>query len=100
MPDEVYDKLSKNPWFKGDRKAAERLTTGSGVSPGPSSGIDSSVMPAYAPGSGMKHDPETAMTAEGIKPSGDLTDADMVDNATSVEDPKEARRAGRVPSKG
>lgn len=100
VPDAVYDRLSQNPWFTGDKKAAERLTSGSGVSPGPSSGIDSSVMPAYPPGSGMKYDPETAMTADGMLPAADLTDAHMADNATTVEDPKEARKGGRVANKG
>lgn len=103
VSDEVYERLSKNPWFSGGRaskQAAQDLTSGAGVSPGPSSGIDSSVMPAYPPGSGMKYDPETAMTAEGVKPSADLTDADMADNATTLEDPKEAKKAGRVASKG
>lgn len=100
VPDAVYEKLSQNPWFKGDRKAAEALTTGGGLSPGPSSGIDSSVMPANPPGSGMKYGEDTAMTAQGMVPSDDVTDADMADNATTVEDPKEARKGGRVPSKG
>lgn len=100
VSDEVHEKLSKNPWFKGDKKAAERLTAGGGISPGPSSGIDSSVMPANPPGSGMKYGEDTAMTAQGIVPSDDVTDADMADNATSVEDPKEARKGGRVPNKG
>lgn len=100
VPDAVYDKLSQNPWFSGDKKRAERLTAGGGISPGPSSGIDSSVMPANPPGSGMKYGEDTAMTAQGIVPSADVTEADMADNATTVEDPKDARKGGRVPNKG
>ncbi|MCJ2085510.1 hypothetical protein MKK88_05810 [Methylobacterium sp. E-005] len=100
VSDEVHERLSKNPWFTGDKKAAERLVSGSGISPGPSSGIDSSVMPAYPPGSGMKHAAESAMTADGIKPTEVLSETDLVDNANTVEDPKEARRAGRVANKG
>lgn len=97
---ETYDRLKNNPWFSGDKKTAERLTTSGNTAPGPDSGIDSSVMPAYPPGSGMKYAPETAMTAEGMKPSADLTAAELADNATSVEDPKEARKGGRVANKG
>lgn len=103
VDDATYEKLSKNPWFKGGGKAKEeaqdRASVG-GVAPGPDSGIDSSVMPAYAPGQGMKYAPETAMTAEGYKPSDTLSETDMVDNANTVEDPKEARKGGRVANKG
>ena len=65
VSDEVYEKLSKNPWFKGDKQAAERLAAAGTVSPGPASGLDSSVVPAYPPGSGMKYGEDTAMTADG-----------------------------------
>ncbi len=103
VDDATYERLSKNPWFKGGGKAkdeAQERVMGGGMVPGPDSGIDSSVVPAYAPGQGMKYAPETAMTADGLKPSDSLTDADLADNATTVEDPKEARKAGRVANKG
>jgi hypothetical protein len=58
VSDEVYDRLSKNPWFSGDKKAAEKLVTAGNTAPGPDSGIDSSVMPAYPPGGGMKYAPD------------------------------------------
>lgn len=100
VPDAVYEKLSQNPWFKGDKQAAERLTTGGGVSAGPSSGIDSSVLVAPPPGSGMKYSETSAMTAAGLVATDAVSDTDLVDNANSVEDPKEAKKAGRVANKG
>jgi len=102
VDDATYETLSRNPWFTGGgraKQAAQDLTMG-GVAPGPDTGIDSSVMPAYPPGSGMKYAAETAMTAEGMKPSDAVSETEMVDNANTVEDPKEARKAGRVANKG
>jgi hypothetical protein len=92
VPDEVYDRLSRNPWFSGDKKAAERLTQAGNLAPGPDSGIDSSVMPANPPGSGMKYSPDTVMSDEGMVPASDASD---VDGANVLADEGDKPRRGR-----
>jgi hypothetical protein len=92
VSDEVYDRLSKNPWFSGDKKAAEKLVTTGNTAPGPDSGIDSSVMPAYPPGGGMKYAPDAVMTEEGMVAPEDASD---VDGANVLADEAEKPRRGR-----
>lgn len=77
----TYDRLKDNPWFGGGsatdrRDAAAGL--GATMAPGPDSGIDSSIMPAYPPGGGMKYSPETVKTEAGMVPADDAdTDEDI-----------------------
>ncbi|KMO35448.1 hypothetical protein VQ02_17345 [Methylobacterium variabile] len=80
---ETYDNLKDNPWFGGgsasDRKDAA-AAAGATMAPGPDSGIDSSVMPAYPPGGGMKYAPEAVKTEAGMVPADDAdTDEDIGD---------------------
>lgn len=89
VDDATYDKLIQNPWFSGDKKAAEGLTMAGGVGPGPDSGIDSSVMVAYPPGSGMKYAPEHVTTEDGMVPADQASD---VDGANVLEEPEAAPR--------
>lgn len=74
VPDHIAETLKGNPWFTSGKAATEQaaaMSAAGGLSPGPSSGIDSSVVPAYPPGSGMKYAPETVMTDQGLTPAAD-----------------------------
>lgn len=105
VDDATHERLSKNPWFSGGREAKDRaaeLAGGAGMSPGPSSGIDSSVVPAYPPGSGSKYGEETVFTGEGFVPAADASDIDGAnvlseegDGEVPASDQAEAPRRGR-----
>lgn len=105
VDDATHARLSKNPWFQGGRAAKDRaaeLTASSGMSPGPDSGLDSSVVPAYPPGSGAKYNEPTVFTNEGFVPSEDASDIDGAnvlseegDGEVPAPDEAEAPRRGR-----
>lgn len=86
VPDAIVERFKGNPWFtagKAAREDAANRGAGAGLSPGPSSGIDSSVLPANPPGSGSKYGEEAVMTADGMVAAGD---ASLVDGANTLED--------------
>lgn len=94
VDDATYERLSKNPYFSGDKKARERAENASFGGEGASR--DSAINLAPPPGSGMKSDPGGLVaTADGLVPA---EDASLVDGANTVDDEgDEPKRRGRPP---
>lgn len=95
VDDATYERLSKNPYFSGDKKTRERAENQTFGGEGASR--DSAINLAPPPGSGMKYPGEGLVaTGDGLVPA---EEASLVDGANTIEDEgEEPKRRGRPKS--
>ncbi len=97
VDDATYERLSKNPWFKGGKAAREQAEDAASAGAGEGLNRDSAINLAPPPGSGSKYPGyELVATGDGLVPAEEASDVDGA-NVAEGEGDDAPKRRGRPP---